>query len=126
LIREAYALAEETLTDYRQGRAYYDLSLALEGAWLEISSVGHARDTWIREGRLFSIYDWKGPTPIRGIDADWLHGLTLAREEFQLDAERRSVWFHTRAQERVGDPIGQLVREYDPTEAPSYEYVWDD
>jgi len=128
LIRDAYALAEsgETLAEHEQERGQYELSLKLEGAWLEISSVGHARDTWIREGRLFSIHDWKGPTPLRGIDADWLEGLTVIREEFQLEAERRSVWFHTRAQERLGDPVGQLVREYDPTEAPSYEFVWDD
>ena len=108
------------------GRNGYELSLELEAAWLRVSDVGHAKDTWLRPGRLFSVFFWRGHGPFREIDPGWLKNLTEDREEFQLDRERRSLWFHDRAQERVGDIGGRAVREYDPTDTPSYEYIWED
>ena len=104
----------------------YALSCRLEDAWLKVSGVGHAASNWMVDGHLFVLEEWKAHRPLGAVDVPWLEQLAIEREVLGASIEERHNWFYERAMEQRGERAAPMVREYDPTEVPSYEFVWDE
>lgn len=127
LLKETYVLAEaEGKLDGEACRLSYEASLRLERLWLEVSFIGHAGDNWVEPGRLFLLSEWTKKHDLGILDETLLTRLCDDRRVFALEREAYALWFYNRSMERDGYGRSAPLREYDPTDVPSYEYVWDD
>jgi len=104
----------------------YKMSRRLEAAWLRVSGVGHAAQNWIVPGYLFFLREWAASPSLGCVDVPWLEGIAVERELMGIVIEERHTWFYEKAIEQRGERAATPVREYDPTEVPSYEFVWDE
>ena len=126
LVTSAQEMLEEMEDEAVPVSARYLVSCRLEDAWLRVSGIGHAAANWMVEGHLFVLEEWKPHRPLGGVDVPWLEQLASEREVLGSTIEERHIWFYERAVEQRGERAAPAVREYDPTEVPSYEFVWDD
>ena len=126
LIKSAKTMVALMEDDAVQTYDRYRMSRQLETAWLQVSGVGHAAQNWVVSGHLFFLKEWRSVPPIGCVDVPWLEGIAIERELLGLAIEGRHVWFYDQAIEQRGERAATPVREYDPTEVPSYEFVWDE
>ena len=132
--QELQALLDEVFTSGKGGVTptvlslsdRFELSRKLESAWLKVSGIGHASENWLVAGYLFFLRSWEPMKPVGGVDVAWLERLAAERSAIGEKIECRHLWFFDKAMEQRGEKSAPVIREYDPTEVPSYEFVWDE
>ena len=126
LVREAYFVAEDSTRTIRER---YEVSLKLDALWQRVTGNDNWRKDWPPPGWLGCIQSPRDPVFIRAVlprQITVLPASMLQWASARVEALERAYNEAQAKASPMGRPPGTEGGAYDPTEVPSYEFLWEE